>query len=244
MPDPVQGGVSPEFLLEGIWYALQQAGHLLHGAVLLYNSGQYSSAVVLAAFGGEELGKSVILRDFRKKLVGGSKTVTLEDVRRACTNHITKQEKGMAGVMMRTEGGDALAKLLKTLIHPKPQSAEWREARSQVDALTAKLRKRTPQARHQQRMAALYVEPKEIGTGWLRPADVSQEEALRCVDDFGNDYAIALDRLKPGIYEATDPEFFKALQAWSERPELPAPQRPDWKKNHTSQGGSDGKDRE
>lgn len=234
MPDPVQGGVSPQFLLEGTCYALEQAGHLLHGAVLLYNSGQYSSAVVLAAFGREELGKSVILRDFRKDLMEGSKTITLEDIQQACEDHAAKLVKGQLSVVMRTEGGDALDKLLRVVVHPDPKSSEWRAAQKQLDAYTKRQRKRQPQDRHRQRIAALYVEPNETGTAWTRPVDVWQEEARRCVEDFANDYSGECDRFRPEIHADTNPEFFKALQAWSERPELPAPQWPDRKNNHTS----------
>jgi len=233
MPDPVQGGVSPQFLLEGTWYALEQAGHLLHGAVLLYNSGQYSSTVVLAALGREELGKSVILRDFRKKLVGGSETVTLEDVREACKVHAAKLVKGQLSVVMRTEGGDALDKLLRVVDHSDRPSSDRRAARKQLDAYIKHQRKLQPQDRHRQRIAALYVEPKETGTAWTRPVDVSQEEARRCVEDFANDYSAKCSRFRPEIHAATDREFFEALQAWPGRPELPARQWPK-KKNHTS----------
>jgi hypothetical protein len=56
-------GVTPEFLLRGAGYALQQCGLLLRDASLLYRSDSYSSAVVLAAFAREELGKWMMLLD-------------------------------------------------------------------------------------------------------------------------------------------------------------------------------------
>jgi len=49
-------------------YALEQCAILLHDAVILYNNKAYSNAIVLAAFAREELGRSRILCDLRKKL--------------------------------------------------------------------------------------------------------------------------------------------------------------------------------
>jgi len=44
------GSVTPEYLIEGAAYALEQCGLLLRDANLLYRSGSYASAVALAAF--------------------------------------------------------------------------------------------------------------------------------------------------------------------------------------------------
>ena len=46
--------VSPQYLLEGAVYALEQCGLLLRDANLLYRSGSYATAVALAAFAREE----------------------------------------------------------------------------------------------------------------------------------------------------------------------------------------------
>jgi hypothetical protein len=45
--------VSPEYLLEGAAYALEQCGLLLRDANLLYRNDSYASAVALAAFAQE-----------------------------------------------------------------------------------------------------------------------------------------------------------------------------------------------
>jgi AbiV family abortive infection protein len=54
--------ISEQTLLEGSWHAVVQAGRLLHSAVLLFDNGDASSALVLARFGREELGRSRLLR--------------------------------------------------------------------------------------------------------------------------------------------------------------------------------------
>ena len=53
--------VTANFLLEGAYYALEQCGLLLRDAVQLYNGSSYATAVVLAAFAREELGREKIL---------------------------------------------------------------------------------------------------------------------------------------------------------------------------------------
>ena len=51
--------VTAEHLIRGYALALEQCGCLLRDAVLLYESGSsYASAVVLAAFAWEELGRA------------------------------------------------------------------------------------------------------------------------------------------------------------------------------------------
>jgi hypothetical protein len=55
--------VSPQYLLEGAVYALEQCGLLLRDANLLYRNGSYSSAVAVALFATEELGRWSILLD-------------------------------------------------------------------------------------------------------------------------------------------------------------------------------------
>ena len=63
--------VTPQYLLEGAVYALEQCGLLLRDANLLYQNGSHASAVALAAFAREELGRWRILFELRKKVLGG-----------------------------------------------------------------------------------------------------------------------------------------------------------------------------
>jgi AbiV family abortive infection protein len=62
---------TPLYLLKGAVYALEQCGLLLRDANILFRGGSYANTVVLAAFAREELGRSNILFDLRKKALGG-----------------------------------------------------------------------------------------------------------------------------------------------------------------------------
>jgi len=62
----MSASVSPQYLLEGAAYALEQCGLLLRDANLLYRSGSYASAVALAAFAQEELGRWKMLLDLNR----------------------------------------------------------------------------------------------------------------------------------------------------------------------------------
>jgi hypothetical protein len=71
--------VSPRYLLEGAVYALEQCGLLLRDANVLYRNGSYSSAVAVALFAQEELGRWSILLDLRRKVLDGD-NVTVKDI--------------------------------------------------------------------------------------------------------------------------------------------------------------------
>src|SRR5271170_1080455 len=53
--------LTPQYILQGFAYALEQCGLLLRDANRLYQNGAYASAAVLTAFAREELGRSSIL---------------------------------------------------------------------------------------------------------------------------------------------------------------------------------------
>ena len=86
--------VTPQDLLQGACYALEQCGILLDDATTLFEAESYATSVVLAAFAQEELGRSLILRELRKDVIAG-KTVTVSRVKKRCEDHVTKQ--GYAG---------------------------------------------------------------------------------------------------------------------------------------------------
>ena len=86
MPPPV----TPQCLLEGAVYALEQCGLLLRDANILFRNGSYANAVVLAAFAREELGRFIILLDFRKQALTGKKTFTIKAIQDHCDDHVAK----------------------------------------------------------------------------------------------------------------------------------------------------------
>ncbi len=71
--------VTADYLMKGAAYALEQCGLLLRDANLLYRNASYASAVALAAFAREELGRSEILHALRKEALNG-KPITKADV--------------------------------------------------------------------------------------------------------------------------------------------------------------------
>jgi AbiV family abortive infection protein len=141
--------VTPEYLLEGGAYALEQCGLLLRDANLLYRSGSYASAVALAEFAQEELGGWRILRDLRTEVLGG-KRLKIKDIQDACKDHESKQRAGALSSTIKADTDSKLGRLL----HNSPAAA-----REQLEKLHRRKAKRVPSERHEQRMSALYVDP-------------------------------------------------------------------------------------
>lgn len=79
--------VTPEYLLKGAVYTLEQCGVLLRDAALLYRNEAYASAVVLAAFAREALGQWIILLDLRKAVNSGNE-FTIAQIKERCGDHV------------------------------------------------------------------------------------------------------------------------------------------------------------
>jgi AbiV family abortive infection protein len=84
--------ITPEYLLEGAAYALEQCGLLLRDANVLYRNGSYPSSVALALFAQEALGQWKILRNLRTQVLGGG-SLTIEDIKDACRDHVKNKEQ-------------------------------------------------------------------------------------------------------------------------------------------------------
>jgi AbiV family abortive infection protein len=120
--------VTPEYLLEGAAYALEQSGLLLRDANVLYQNGSYASAMVLALFAQEELGRWNMLRDLRKKVLDGER-LTVKEIQDHCGDHVSRQRAGMMSTTMRADPHSVLGKLLMTLFG----SIGWSKARQQIE---------------------------------------------------------------------------------------------------------------
>jgi AbiV family abortive infection protein len=214
---------SAEFLLEGAFYALEQCGRLLGDAAHLYNAGSFASAVVLAAFAREELGRERILLSLRAKILAGG-TVTVDEIKAACLDHAGKQKVGMLSIQITTDDGDTrLAQVLRTRMTTSPQSPEYQAAEAELNTITKALQRRAPNDRHSQRAAALYVEPLSENR-WNRPADTSQLLAHQFIQSAQNDYMPERDRrigMKTG--DPANDEIFDAIAKLPSRPDLPQP---------------------
>src|SRR5271163_1237962 len=117
MPD----AVTPDYLLKGAVYSLEQCGGLLCDADLLYRSGAYASCVVLAAFAREALGQWEILLALREEVIGG-KTATIREIKKLCKDHKQKQKEAMLSVTMR--GDRVSGKLLTSIREAQPKTEE------------------------------------------------------------------------------------------------------------------------
>jgi AbiV family abortive infection protein len=195
--------VTDRFLLEGAVYALEQCGRLLHAANLLYKGGDWATAKALALSAWEELGRSTILLDLRREILGG-KFYSAQQVNEACEDHVRKQKAGMKSITMRAEGGSGLDKLLRAKMNAKPGTKEWKETNEQITKLDRQHQRRAPEERHKQRLAALYIDAISENE-WNRPTTkLSAEEARKTLTDVANDYSIQyerytnLDILEPG----------------------------------------------
>jgi AbiV family abortive infection protein len=216
--------VAAAVLLKGAWYSLEQCGILLRDAVVLYRSKAYASAVVLAMFGREELGKHRMLLEEWRKAERTGNLPPVEAIQAAGADHVDKQRRAVLGLTFTTEGPSVFGTAIETQIKHKPQDAEYQAAEKVIQAALKSLAKQAPDARHTARTRTLYVDLQDSGADWSRPSQVSREESKKFVNDAANDYAGQRDRIRPDLLRAIgDPRLADALEAWWGRPELPAP---------------------
>ena len=180
--------VTAGFLLEGACYALRQCGHLLSDAVTLCEKGSAATAVGIAAFAREELGRSRILQDLTKRADSGE-TITLKQVIEACHHHVEKQRKAVGSTVFRSQGGDRLGELINVKLRSNPGSPDYERASRALDELGEIDRRRAPARRHEQRMESLYVEPDQTGSSWNKPWETDPEEARHFLEHAANDYS-------------------------------------------------------
>jgi len=239
--------ITERFLLQGAVYALEQCGRLLQAANRENQARDYPTALALASFAREELGRWFILLDLRREVLSGQQ-YTAQQVNEACADHERKQKAGMASLTMRWDRDSGLEKLFGARRNTKPGSAAFKQAQAQIDKLDEQQRRRVPGERHRQRMAALYVDAVS-DTQWRRPVtEVSAKRASEFLSDAVNDYNVQRDRymnlelLKPAAHELPDAlqrgdlelynalkddlELHDALKAWTDCPELPLPEHP------------------
>lgn len=186
--------VTPDVLLRGAWYALEQCGHLLQNSVALHGRQAYASSVALALLAREELGRYRILLDLWRQVAGG-KVASVADVRAACDDHVTKQHEAQLSLVYRADGSSELAKLLRARIKTLPGTTEYKQIDDKLNQLDQIKAKRTPTDRHSTRMKAMYVDINDSGTDWNRPAAMPEGEAMNCLADAVNDYSVQVDKL-------------------------------------------------
>jgi AbiV family abortive infection protein len=203
-------------LLRGAAYAVEQSGHLLRDAVILYENGSYASAVVLAVYCREELGRSELLLDLAKASSsdGG---ITSTTVRSVCEQHLDKLAKGRTGTSLRI--APAQTARLRPLF-TNERTPERAAARAALDRAIKAKSKRKPADTHERRLRALYVDALDDGS-WYRPTQEPPSAALDLLNEIAGDYALTLDRIQNGDHELSG-----LLGEWPEAPELLPPAWP------------------
>jgi AbiV family abortive infection protein len=217
--------ISEDTLLQGSWYALEQAGRLLRSAVILFDGGDPSTALVLAMFGREELGRSQILRDHAAKVRAGEK-LTVEQIRNFCEDHIAKQEAAALSTTLRVYPNTQINAAVQTRVRAGFHSGAGRKASAEIEKAIKAKRKRDPKSRHDARVQGLYVDLDYSGTSWVRPASLSAQAVRDHIDDAVGDYVYELDRLRNDVIEQDFPEMAAARARMNPIPVLPVPSWP------------------
>jgi AbiV family abortive infection protein len=220
--------VTPEYLLKGAVYSLEQCGVLLRDAALLYRNEAYSSAVVLAAFAREALGQWKILLGLRAEVLNG-KTRTIAEIKERCNDHVAKQRAGMLSVTMRADRDTGAGRLLMSRMTGQSGTEEAKRTDDALTQITRRMKGAVPTERHKQRELALYVDPIEplAVDRWNRPlTEITKSKAHDFLEDARNDYAIQLSNHDLPLLKHFDPELCWALEQWPDRPTLPLPEGP------------------
>jgi AbiV family abortive infection protein len=207
---------SPDSLLRGGWYALEQAGRLMKDAEVLFEAGSHSTAAGLALLSREELAKSRRLFALWMRTARGQQVTREQMIEDIDMDHVAKQRHGASSFTLSIDA--ATRAILDRGRDAAP--AEFDDARRRLDARFDRLMKKAPNTRHQQRLRAFYVDPANDENAWLRPSDLTRSEAQDILIDAGKDY---WQHRRPGMPGRTSDiaALDAALAAWQDKPELP-----------------------
>jgi AbiV family abortive infection protein len=216
--------VTPAVLLKGAWYALEQCGNLLRDTIVLYRATAYSSAVTLAMFGREELGKHMMLLQQWRAAQETGTLPTVEAIKAAHGDHVDKHRWGLKSLLYTPDSSSTVGKAMETKTKYKPQDEEYQNAEAVIQHALNRLAKQVPDARHSARVRALYVDLNDSGTEWNRPQDFPETESYKLLSESLFDYVIQCEKLKPDrLRNMGDQRLAEALEAWNQRPDLPQP---------------------
>jgi AbiV family abortive infection protein len=212
-------------LMKGSWFALEQCGHLLQSAALLYRAGQHSCAVGLAMLAREELGRYRILRDLWHEATETNRAFDAEEVRSRLDDHVEKQRAALFSLTYEALNDTHLAKLFTIIMRTPPSSPEHKAAREELEEFDKRRAKRIPHDRHEDRMKALYVDLDLQSGVWNRPHEAfSRQEARRRVEEALNDYRVQYDPVSRRVPNAERrPGLNESMERWADKPELPLP---------------------
>lgn len=200
--------ITSEYLLEGAALAIEQSSTLIESAVRLYESGSFSTALVLAAFAREEMGKSAYYTEIERKLsLGENAEVTLAKLKKETASHLFKQQKATLSISVRGKHGTTLGDALRTTMNNELNTEAYKYARKIVDDAIAAKAKRVADDRVKQREIALYVDP--IENGWSSPENVPKDDVRDFMYDAVNDYSVFRQNMQYHISSPLD-QYIKA----------------------------------
>lgn len=206
--------MTPRYLLEGAWYALEQCGLLLGDAAILFERERYGTATCLALLAREELGKGRVLLELRRRFTPDDYLyLNLEDLPRGVLgNHVRKQAASQITASVSTDS--ILTERLRNVHDPEERQAVMEEWLGPAV-------KRAPLERADLRLAATYVDHAPNGEGWRRPADFDGNRAQRELIAANFDYSHFTQTVL--VEDDTFADVREALTHWPERPPLPPP---------------------
>jgi AbiV family abortive infection protein len=210
--------LSVSSIVEGAFYAMEQAGLLINDAAALYTQRRWPSSLVVAVFSLEELGKAeMLLRRGIEAAATGPKSK--EDVMAGANRHPTKLRagRGLATVTVSVSfWGDI----------PEPNALEGAELERQLNEAEQIALQNAPNDAHAARMRALYVDLGENDT-WARPKETGPSEAYLMVSAASIEYGVRRGK----FVQPTDAVVRRAVaELGGCIPRLPEAPRVDWPK--------------
>lgn len=177
--------LSARNIIEGSFYAMEQAGLLINDAAALYAQRKWPSSLVLAVFAMEELGKAEIL------LQRGIEAATAgprprDQVIAGGALHKTKLKAGQGEATVTASvnfWGDI----------PAPNTAESAALEAQLNAAQQIALDNAPAAAHAARMRALYVD-LGIDEAWAKPKETGASEAYLMVSAASIEYGVRREK--------------------------------------------------
>jgi AbiV family abortive infection protein len=206
-------------IVEGAYYAMDQAGQLLSDAVVLYDRGRWPSSLVLGVFSLEELGKAEALF-YRAKDAVNTGPKRLQDVMAGLTSHPTKLKTGRGPLTVTASvffWGDI----------PEPGTREMEEIERRLASAERVAQQNAPNEAHKARMRALYVDLRD-GESWRRPSETTGAQAYLMLAAVSIEYGVRRGK----FVNPTDAIMSQALiDLGSRLPQLPEAPQVNWPRN-------------
>lgn len=211
-------GLTHGYLCMGTFLAAEQAWHLLHDANLLYGQKRYANSLVLSVYSVEEVGRSRIYLESTEQVLQG-KVITLKEVTARCKSHMKKLAQGQSPETV-------FVATFMSSEHPDPGSPEESELAQRLQELRKARHAAAPEATHDKRFRALYVDPIDGEREWNVPSNIEEFAALDMLYVAGYEYEKHRTKLNRLLQDRTE---FQQIASRVPLPKLPETIcLPDW----------------